>query len=274
MKQTTLSLCALCLLLACLPAPARQAVPDAAGAAGATDAADAADAPSSAVPAVAVNGVKDPEWKPYRQMLKGLDAFDAGRALAPQAALRFSLQGDEALLAGVTLRIVGDSASIPVALAPDHTFVLPRSREAADEEAELVLNRKKNAIRWRTEIHSPGVPDHARRLGDLRLSCAVTWAIVQDDLGFFKRHSVNLMGGPCGTRLVKFYWRPAHAIASATLVEGERRLPLTVRRDGSAYTAPLSDASWSNEALVILEDAPAPVPAAVQAAPSPVPPAP
>ena len=27
-----------------------------------------------------------------------------------------------------------------VALAPDHTFVLPRSREAADEEAELVLS--------------------------------------------------------------------------------------------------------------------------------------
>lgn len=264
----------LCTALTALAAPCpalAQAAPAEAGAATADGTADGASDSASATATVAVNGVKDPEWKPYRQMLKGVDAFDAGRALAPQAPLRFSLQGEEALLAGVTLRIVGDSISIPVALAPDHTFALPRSREAADEEAELVVNRKKNAIRWRTEIHSPGVPEHARRLGDLRLSCAVNWAIVQDDVGFFTRHSVNLMGGPCGTRLVKFYWRPAHAIASATLVEGERRLPLTVRRDGSAYTAPLSDASWGNEALVILEAAPA---AAAQAAPSPAPPAP
>lgn len=258
MKRLAHSLSALCLVLATLPALAQTATDTPSANTG-------ADAPETA--SVAVNGVRDPDWKSYQQMLKGVTAYEAGRALAPQAPLRFSLQGEEALLAGVTLRVVGDSVSIPIAVAPDHTFTLPRSREAADEEAELVLNRKKNVVRWRTEIHSPDVPEHARRLGDLRLSCAVNWAILQDDMGFFRRQAVNLLGGLCGTRLIKVYWRTVPPIAAATLVEGERRLPLTVRKDGSGYTVPLFDASWSNEALVQLE-APAPVPAPAPPAPA------
>jgi hypothetical protein len=64
------------------------------------------------------------------------------------------------------------------------------------------------------------------------------------------------MGGLCGSRLVHIYWPAAQPLASATLVEGERRLPLALRKDGAGFTAPLSDQTWSNEALVLLENAP------------------
>lgn len=202
-----------------------------------------------------VAGVKDPEWKPYRQMLKGVDAYDEYRQLAPKADLRFVLRpnGPKVSISDVTLRIAGTSVSIPVPIAADGTFTIPRDKDAANEDADIVVNKKKSAVRWRTEIRTPELPENTRRLGDLRLTCRINWAVLKDDMGFFRRSAIGLLGGPCGTGRVKVFFAEPRAINSATLVDGERREVLALNKDASGFTPPLADASWSNDALVMID---------------------
>lgn len=229
----------------CMPLALAQQTPDEAGAA--------------EPPAQQVSGVRDPEWKPYRQMLKGVDAYDEYRQLAPKAALRFVLRPNlpKMTLDDVTLRIAGTTVSIPVPIAADGSFTIPRDKDAAAEDAEMVLNKKKNAVRWRTEIRTPELPENTRRLGDLRLSCRINWAVLKDDEPFFRRTAISLIGGPCGSTRVKVFFSEARVIGTATLVDGERRLVLPLNKDGLSYTAPLADAGWSNDALVSFDYAPA-----------------
>jgi hypothetical protein len=72
---------------------------------------------------------------------------------------------------GISLRIVGETVAMPVAVSPDHTFTLPRDRRLLDENAIVVPNRKAGSLTWRTDIRTPALPPNARRLGDLRLEC-------------------------------------------------------------------------------------------------------
>lgn len=93
---------------------------------------------------VTVSGSKDPDWKPYRKMLDGLNAFDKFHALAPSAELKFILRPQQPNLdtTGLKLRIVGDNTSIDVPIAADHTFSVPRVESAAKDDADLRLNSK------------------------------------------------------------------------------------------------------------------------------------
>jgi hypothetical protein len=95
--------------------------------------------------AVEVSGTKDPELKPYRTMIKGLDAFEKHRHLAPSATFKFILktQRVDAPIRGTTLRIAGETVSTPIEIAEDGTFTLTRNALAEDENADLMLNRKK-----------------------------------------------------------------------------------------------------------------------------------
>ena len=125
-----------------------------------------AAAESASAPApreVAVKDFKSPALKNYRAMLAGLDAFETGRALAPDApGLRFRLRvlpgKARATLDDLKLRIALDDGAIPLPLAPDHSFVLPRNAQAARENAELLLNKPKGGFRWDPLVRSPGVP--------------------------------------------------------------------------------------------------------------------
>jgi hypothetical protein len=127
------------------------------------------------VPEVAVNALRNPELKPYRVMSAGLDAFDEHRKLAPNATLKFKLSksgeghGGASNWDGVTLRLVGSDSASPVPIEADGSFVLPRSKQAYDDEAELILNQKKATTRFYVDVRTPGLPANVRRLGDLRL---------------------------------------------------------------------------------------------------------
>lgn len=48
--------------------------------------------------------------------------------------------------------------SLPLAVAEDGTFVVPRSEAAGKEDAELLLKRKPGTFRWRPDVRPPGVP--------------------------------------------------------------------------------------------------------------------
>jgi hypothetical protein len=127
------------------------------------------------VATVRVPYVRDPVDKSYRKMLEGMDRFARDHALAPAAGLRFRLYPrlPGASLDGVSLRVAGDTVSLPVALDDAHSFVLPRSEQALREDAAVVADRKSTSMTWRAWVQTPGLPPGTRRLGDLRLECRV-----------------------------------------------------------------------------------------------------
>ena len=40
-----------------------------------------------------------------------------------------------------------------------------------------MTNRKAGSLAWRPEVRTPGLPDHTRRLGDLRLECTLYFSV-------------------------------------------------------------------------------------------------
>ena len=187
-------------------------------------------------------------------MLKAMDAFDDHHKLAPNAALCVLLrpQSETASLEGIVLRIAGSGSSIPVAIAADGTFSRPREQAAADDNAELVLNRKKGLFRWRPAIHSPNVPDNTRRLGDLRLECRVLWAVEQDDAPFLLRSALRL-AGPCTSSKLKLRFEAPTGASSVTVSYRERAISLALMAPGHLFSPPLYDTSWPDDTLLKFE---------------------
>src|ERR1700687_290317 len=125
--------------------------------------------------AVSVTALRNPVDKSYRKMIAGMDRFEKRHDLAPAASLRFKLlpRHRDTNMNGIQLEIVGDSFTIPVEVAPDHTFTLQRRQDALKENASVRPNRKAATMTWRTETRTPDLPPNTRRLGDLRLECEV-----------------------------------------------------------------------------------------------------
>src|SRR5690349_17623386 len=80
---------------------------------------------------VVVRSVRDPVDRSYRKMIKGMDRFEREHALAPQAGLRFRLlpRVPNARMDGITLRVAGERVDLPIAVAPDNSFVLERNEQ-------------------------------------------------------------------------------------------------------------------------------------------------
>ena len=224
----------------------------------AQESAAATGAPATGAPAeqVQVSSIKDPALRPYRSMVRGLDAWDEKRALAPNATLRFELLTQDGKLAspdGLQLRIAGDKVDIALPIGADGTFVLPRSQEALDDTADLLLNRKKDQFRWRPRVRTPGVPDNARRLGDLRMECEVSSAVRKEEIPFLYRAGAVAAGGLCRLPMVGYVFRMPQRMASATVVSGERKAALPLFGNGVGYYAPLRDKAWGDDALIVFE---------------------
>lgn len=134
----------------------------------------AADA-NATMQVVQVSGLADPDQHAYRRMIKGMDAFEQYRHLAPLAELRFRLYPrlDGVRVEGTTLTIQGDKTSIPVALADDLSFTLPRDARALEEGAVVTTNRQARSFAWGPVVRTPGLPADTIRLGDLRLQCQI-----------------------------------------------------------------------------------------------------
>lgn len=268
MSRAFVSLCyATVLTLVCDGASAQQAVPD----------------PKQKDEQIVVRATRDPVDKSYAKMVKGIDTFEKLHQLAPEATLRFKLlpRAPDAQMDGIVLKIVGDTFSNPVELAPDHTFALERNQQAIDESAAVMLNRKENSVTWRTEIRTPGLPSNVRRLGDLRLECHVGFAA-----GLLSKNMpvINLvgtvthavLGDSCSdvrSRYIFFADRPLFGV---TLRHGTRQEVLSIDEMyvglsflhrskfqlsfcdcqslvDHAYFLPLGDKSWPDDTLVELD---------------------
>lgn len=208
-------------------------------------------APSS----VQISATRDPELKSYRQLLKGLNAYDAHLARAPDSVFRFLLipQKPDVSLHDVGLRIVSDDSSIPIPVANDGGFTLPRDEKAEAGNADLLTNQKKGSFRWRPEVRSAGLTANTRRLGDLRLECEIRWAVEYDELPFLRRNMFRAAGGPCHSSMITVIYSSPFKSGAATLVSGERRMALTLTADGQRYSVPLHEQSWSDDAVIMFE---------------------
>lgn len=229
------------------------------------------DVPATAAEAgekVQVSAVKNPALRPHRIMSRGLDAFDKHHALAPNASLRFELWNADGTIPqsdGLGLRLSGDRTDLALPVDAEATFVLPRSQEALDDNADLVLNRKKEQMGWRPRVRSPGVPENARRLGDMRLECEVSWAVMKDQVSFVLRTAMSAVGGMCHSPMTSLSYRVPQKLAAVTLVSGERSRPLRLAENGHSYIVPVRDKEWDNDSLIVYRFAdadaePAPAP--------------
>ncbi len=226
-----------------------------------------ASAPASTPPdtpgVIHVDGVKGPMMHKYRIVSAGLDAFDEYRHLAPAVTqLHFRLRpnrdnpNEAAPGQAPSLRIVGDdeSEAITVPFAADGTVVIPRSQRMLDQNADIIVNRKKSEHRGAPEVRTPGVPATMRRLGDLRLQCRVFSAMIKEGIGFFWRTTANAFIGTdwCGNPKTRLQTDPqtAGVLTDAYIAHGNRSAAIKFSK--RSYTAPLADTSWPDDALIYL----------------------
>ncbi|MBB5610799.1 MULTISPECIES: hypothetical protein [unclassified Janthinobacterium] len=203
---------------------------------------------------VDVQSARDPDLRPYRTMLRGLDAYADHLQLAPAAPLRFMLlpSTPEDTLDDVTLHLSADNLSIPIPLSAEGTFVLSRDKTAYDANADLVSNKKRASLRWQPDIHTPGLPPNVRRLGDLRLECEVRWAVEQEQLSFIMRNFFRMAGGPCHSALIHVPFPSRHTLASVEARSSTRSMSVRLKEDLRRYVPPLHDRSWDDNTLLIL----------------------
>ncbi len=204
---------------------------------------------------VFVAGTRDPEWKSYRAFVAGMKIFEQRKSLAPLAPLLFVVHGQksESNLSSVLIRIAGDQTSTTIKVADNGSFSLPLLPEAIDDNAELILNRKKGSYRWRPDIRTPGIPGHTRRLGDLRLECEVRWEIEQHELPYLMKKVFNAHGGPCHNKQIQADFLSSEKIISIQLVDKNRRedlAPSRIENNGKVFYPPVHDVSWSDETLL------------------------
>jgi len=228
---------------------------------------------------------RDPVEKSYRKIIRGMDLFEAQHSLAPAASLRFKLlaRRRDTDMQQIEINVIGNSVDFLVPLAPDNTFAMERNKVAFDEDAQVVPDRKARSMTWRTDIRTPGLPPHTRRLGDLRLECRVGM-----EAGLISE-SVSLVGRIAGALVSNFVNTPAYCdkvdpqylffadqpLFGVTLVAGARREALPIHRlyggaseerddeDRSGcdcellvdrtYFMPLGDRSWPDDTLVEFE---------------------
>ena len=233
-------------LLLCLCGVAAQACAD-------TEAA-VEQAGQDAAASVNVKGMRDPDWKPYSAMLKGVLRFEEKHALAPGAQLRFILEPRRADvdMHGIALRLESDEAGLAIPLGERNIFSLPVEQGPLYDKAELTVNRKAGSVRWIPYVRSAATSDTLRRLGDLRLACEVHWAIDKETLPFTMRTAMGALGGPCnfvsqkGTYSFTEAWR----ITAATISYNGKSAPVPF--SGTSFTPPLREQDWSDDSVLEL----------------------
>jgi hypothetical protein len=249
-------------------------------AAGAAAQAPAAPPPTAGpITTVTVPYTRDPVDKSYRKMIRGMERFQRDHALAPNATLRFHLlpRSQTVNMTGITLRVAGDNITLPVPLAEDNSFELPRNEQALREDAAVVANRKTTSMTWRASVVTPGLPPGTRRLGDLRLECFVGMeaGLVSNSSPLFGWISDALTTADqvCNSPRGNYLFFTQRPLFSVTLRAGERTevLPFKMLYAGGeqtgdmlqycdcqvlldrSYYAPIWDKGWPDDTLVEFE---------------------
>ena len=207
-----------------------------------------------AAASVHIKGIRDPDWKPYSSMLKGVKRFEEKHGLAPGAQLRFILEPRRADvdMHAIALRLESDEAAMAIPLGERNIFTLPVEQGPLYEKAELTVNRKAGSVSWIPYVRSAASGDTIRRLGDLRLACEVHWAIDKDTLPFAMRTAMGALGGPCNFVSQKgtYSFSEPRRITAATISYNGRSA--SVPFSGTSFTPPLREQDWSDDSTIEL----------------------
>lgn len=188
---------------------------------------------------------------PYRiaagPLRRAQAVYARGRAAAaPASTLYFTVSGTPVEGLVLTLRSGDQAISLPADAAG--RVVLP---DLAARDWTLTANRTQGAMQLRPLVLSPGTSPTDRRLGDLRLECAVKFAIAPD-VPFPMRAIVNAAGG-CRSRRIAFYFRTPQPVAAASVTAADGTVTaLPVRADGRSYRPPLSNGALPDSARVTI----------------------
>jgi hypothetical protein len=231
--------------------------------------------PDPPIQVVQVEGLRDPDEHAYRRMVEGMDAFEKYHHLAPDALLRYRLipRLPGVKVEGTRLTIRGDKVRLPVALASDLSFTLPRDAAAWDERAQVTANRQARSFMWQPYVRTPGLPENTRRLGDLRLECEIDRAAKL--LVILKLPAYVLLAATvdvCTSYPGAWQYYAERAVFNVTLVHGKRREAMLSRSMYAGqpnvlhrafdfypilydrlYILKINDTSWPDDTLVELE---------------------
>ena len=246
------------------------------------------------LPSVEVRAqLADRAQKPYSEMLRAMDAFDEYQRKNPDTELRFRLYSRRKDMDArrIRLNLVTASRSVPIELAPDLSFTLPRISDMAVQHAMLQANVKVGDLGWRAQVSRRGDPPNLFRLGDLRLACKLHFLTTNlartggtkvlpgsDKPSFCGESAVNNFSE---RSLFAMHLSPsegvAHSIADGPmfaihLSHGQRRMSLLSNRlNGNAlpqavqplldwplipervYFPPIADTRWPDDTLVRIE---------------------
>ena len=204
---------------------------------------------------VTVRSTRDPVDKSYRKMIRGMERFEREHALAPQASLRFQLlpRSRTVDMRGITLRIAGDSVSVPVTVGEDNTFVLPRNETALREDAAVLANRKTTSMTWRA-LEAGLVSNSSPLFGWISNVLDTPEGVCNSPDGnylFFSERPVFSVTLRAGERVETLPFRMLYAGGEQTPAELEY-CDCQVMLDRTYYV-PIWDRSWPDDTLVEFE---------------------
>ena len=238
--------------------------------------AQTAQTPESTMDEVDVSSTRNLDEQPYSKIYNGIEVFEKNHAMAPGASLRFRLlpRADTTSYDGLTVKLAGDKANLPVSVDRSEMFALPKDSAELNDNAWVTTNRKDHSFIWRVDIRSPNLPPNTRRLGDLRLECKVDLTGAKLARGFKPPAflAIAAVSDPCTYRGVRFPFFADKPIFNVTLVSGQRKQSLSSDslygktapaisrmfwdweyiRD-RAYIVPLWDSSWPDDTQVVIE---------------------
>ena len=246
--------------------------------------ATAQDKSAQALPSVtiAAKANRDPVEKSYRNMLRGMDLFDAQRSMSPNSTLRFKLlpRKQDTDMKSIEMEVIGSTVAFAVVVAPDGTFTLERNPQAFDENAQVIPNRKAQSMTWRSDIRTPGLPAGTRRLGDLRLECRVgmTSGLISNSSNIIGRLTQAVLNTPayCDRKAPLYLFFADRPVFSVAMHSGSRREVLSIDKLYASasddpglksdlpycdcevlidrtFVLPLGDLSWPDDTLVEFE---------------------
>jgi len=188
----------------------------------------------------------------YANLLRGVQAFNDNRPMAPTANLRFRATDLASSSTPLTLRLETEDKVIPIEVDGEGFFLLPDPDTVGATNGELVANRHAGTVHIGPVVRSAGFDEKRFRLGDERLWCEVVFAIGRDEISLPTRLKVALSGPICKNDRIKvFHIQRLGNVVSGKLMEAKSEMDVIVKNNG--FSVPLHDKAWSHDAVIELQ---------------------
>lgn len=233
------------------------------------------------LPAVEVQGESSAarEHRSVADLLQVLDVFEREQSrYAPHAELRIRVlpRHDPADVPALELRHGG--VREPIALDGLGRFAIPPAWRQLPSDAVVRSRLLEGRLAWVVDVRTPGLPEHTRRLGDLRLECRADLYGGGLQRGFKPPafYALRAVTDICASRQIAYGFFADDAVFAVQIGEGDRHAELPYRwmhgsemgqssvmfglvdwpfslRERFVVLPPDKWAAWSHEARVELE---------------------